>query len=202
MSNFLSIGRTLYPVNTLGPGNRYVIWVQGCPFSCKGCCSPDYIPFNMSRKILVDDLVNDIVSQDDIEGVTLSGGEPFAQPGALSLLIKKVKAQRPDLNFISFTGYSFEALTSKPQKELLNSLDLVITELFVEELNSEYGLRGSDNQQFIFLTDRLEPFREGIINGKKITETFILNEQVVQVGVMSESEKYYHQSLLEIFRKL
>jgi anaerobic ribonucleoside-triphosphate reductase activating protein len=202
LTNFLSIGSTLYPVSTLGPGNRFVIWVQGCPFNCKGCCSPDYIPFQNNKNTSVDSLADYIAALDGIDGVTFSGGEPFAQAPGLSLLIQKLKSKRPELNFISFTGFSFEALKSKAQKELLGLLDLVITELFVEEQNSEYGLRGSDNQKFIFLSDRLEPFREEIINGRKKTETFILNEQVVQVGVMSESERHYHQSLLEIIQTI
>jgi anaerobic ribonucleoside-triphosphate reductase activating protein len=198
----LNVSSYCQPVTTLGPGKRFALWVQGCPFTCSGCISPDYIPFKDANWLTVDSLANYIAAIDGIEGITLSGGEPFAQARALALLVKKLRDLRPDLNFICFTGYSIEALKSKHQKELLGLLDLVITELFVEELNSEYGLRGSDNQKFIFLSDRLEPFREEIINGKKKTETFILDDRVVQVGVMSDSERAYHKSILEIIRKL
>lgn len=202
MTNVLSIGSTLYPVTTLGPGNRFVIWVQGCPFNCKGCCSPDYIPFQNNKNTSVDSLADYIAALDGIDGVTFSGGEPFAQAAALSLLIKKVKSKRPDLNFISFTGYSFEALKSKAQKELRGLLDLVITELFVEELNTLNGLRGSDNQEFHYLTNRLDAFKFEIENNPKKIETIIQNGMITQIGIMNEIERKFNDDIIDIFTNL
>jgi len=199
---YLNLASHLYPVTTLGPGNRYAIWVQGCPFSCKGCCTPDYIPFTKASMIQVEELAHEILKKDSIDGVTLSGGEPFAQAEALSLLILHIKSQRPDMNFISFTGFSFEKLKSKEQIKLLGLLDLVITELFVEDLNTEFGLSGSENQKFIFLTSRLDAFREEIEKGKKKIQSFILNDQIVQVGIMSESERKYQETLFSALQDI
>jgi anaerobic ribonucleoside-triphosphate reductase activating protein len=198
----LNIAAYHYPVSTLGPGKRFVLWVQGCPFNCKSCISPDYIPFDENTRISIEGLANYISEIDGIDGITLSGGEPFSQAKNLTKLIKMLKGLNPKLNFICFTGYSFGALKSKAQKELLNVLDLVITELFIEELNSENGLRGSDNQNFIFLTDKLVRFKDEIENGKKKTETFIFKKNIVQVGIMSKSERSFHDSFLQIINSL
>lgn len=195
---YLNIASYYHPVSTLGPGKRFVLWVQGCPFNCMGCISPDYIPFNENNRISVKKLATHISEIDGIEGLTLSGGEPFAQAKSLALLIELLMELKPELNFICFTGYSFHSLKSKVHKSLLNLLDLVITELFIEELNSENGLRGSDNQKFIFLTDKLIDYRDEIENGKKETETFIFKNNIVQVGIMSKSERNFHNSLLQI----
>jgi anaerobic ribonucleoside-triphosphate reductase activating protein len=201
-TDYLNVASYFHPVKTLGPGNRFVLWVQGCPFNCKSCISPDYIPFNENTRISIEGLANYISEIDGIDGITLSGGEPFSQAKNLTKLIKMLKGLNPKLNFICFTGYSFGALKSKAQKELLNVLDLVITELFIEEMNSENGLRGSDNQNFIFLTDKLVRFKDEIENGKKKTETFIYKKNIVQVGIMSKSERSFHDSFLQIINSL
>lgn len=198
----LNIAAYQYPVSTLGPGKRFAIWVQGCPFNCKSCISPDYIPFEESNRVSIEGLATFISEIEGIEGITISGGEPFSQAQNLMKLIQMLKELKPNLNFICFTGYSFGALKSKAQKELLNVLDLVITELFIEELNSENGLRGSDNQKFIFLTDKLIDYRDEIENGKKKIETFIFKNNIVQVGIMSKTERDFHNSLLQIIQSL
>ena len=64
-------------VRFLGPGKRFGIWVQGCPFSCAGCCAPDSQPFDAGELFEIPAL-RDLVlkSRPQIEGITVSGGEP------------------------------------------------------------------------------------------------------------------------------
>ncbi|NEQ18844.1 MAG: radical SAM protein [Microcoleus sp. SIO2G3] len=35
------------PVSVLGPGQRAVIWVQGCRFACKNCIVPESWPLKV-----------------------------------------------------------------------------------------------------------------------------------------------------------
>ena len=58
----------------LGPGLRYVIWVQGCPFHCPHCETPEGRSFEPNTLIDVNALANDIISHQEIEGITISGG--------------------------------------------------------------------------------------------------------------------------------
>ena len=91
-----------------GPFNRYAIWVQGCPFRCKGCCNPHFLEFHTQNSYTVEQIVQDIQTQSDIEGITLLGGEPFAQASALALLAQAVHAL--GLGVIVFSGYTLAQL--------------------------------------------------------------------------------------------
>ena len=76
-----------------GPGNRAVIWTQGCQgMNCQGCWNPDTHDFNRTTETPVCSLVDWVLGIPGIEGVTFSGGEPFQQPGALHLFCTAVKA--------------------------------------------------------------------------------------------------------------
>ena len=66
-----------------GPGLRYVIFLQGCPLRCKFCHNPDTWEFNKGKVLSAEEVVEDILKYRNFiksGGVTLSGGEPLAQP--------------------------------------------------------------------------------------------------------------------------
>jgi anaerobic ribonucleoside-triphosphate reductase activating protein len=140
----------------LGPGTRAVLWVQGCPIGCKGCLVPELQPFDGGIEAETEQLARIILSAEDIDGITLSGGEPFCQAGALVDLINKVRSVR-DISVMSFTGYTLEQIMSakdQAQMKLLKCLDILVDGPYVETLHSDLRWRGSSNQQVRFLTDR------------------------------------------------
>ena len=140
----------------LGPGARFVVWVQGCPFSCDGCATPDAIPFEGGDEPDVEALAEEICACEAIEGVTFSGGEPMSQACALSTLVDRVRSRR-DLSFMSYTGYPYEDLLRRGtswQRELLRRLDLMVDGPYVRDRHTDLKWRGSDNQRIHFLTDR------------------------------------------------
>ncbi len=155
--NILSIAKN---VATLGPGNRYVIWVQGCPFNCKACITPEGIPLKINKLISIEDVASEIIKDSTITGLTFSGGEPFLQASKLTLLINKIKEFRTDLNYICFSGYIYKELIWEEATDLLKHLDLLIDGKYNEKLNNNLGLRGSSNQNLIFLTERLKSYEE------------------------------------------
>ena len=86
----MRIERAVNYVTTLGPGRRLCIWVNGCPRKCEGCVS--------QRLQLVDEgTENDIYeyffayNMESIDGVTVSGGEPFMQADELLKLVEYLK---------------------------------------------------------------------------------------------------------------
>jgi len=140
----------------LGPGIRFVVWVQGCPFSCDGCDTPDAIPFEGGEALRVDALAEEIRECEAIEGVTFSGGEPMSQARALSTLVDRVRAHR-DLSFMSYTGYEYEDLLRRGtlwQRRLLERLDFLVDGPYIRNRHTDLKWRGSDNQRIHFLTDR------------------------------------------------
>jgi anaerobic ribonucleoside-triphosphate reductase activating protein len=93
-----------------GPGNRAVVWTQGCDLGCGNCWNPEtHDPkggFDMPTK----DLVNWVLSIPDIEGLTLSGGEPLQQGYSVFCLVHDLKQACPRLSIGMFTGYSQKEL--------------------------------------------------------------------------------------------
>ena len=167
----------------LGPGLRYIIWTQGCLFHCANCLSPQSRPLDQGYLMEVDSIADDIISNQKIEGITISGGEPMIQAESLCQLLDKVKDKRPELTIISFTGFRKENLTAPAQIQLLNTIDLLIDGEYVDELNDGMGLRGSSNQRLHFMSNRLLPFKEELEHGKRVIEFHIQQDKIVAYGI-------------------
>lgn len=150
------VSRTLDQCGVLGPGHRAVIWVQGCPLRCVGCLAPETLPFDGGTVVPVADLASWLTGLADIEGVTFSGGEPFAQADALALLLDEVRAARPEFSAMSYSGFTYTALRhgTKGQLALLDRLDLLIDGPYQRGKHGDLRWRGSSNQRVIALTDR------------------------------------------------
>ena len=97
-----------------GPGERTVIWVQGCPHRCPGCFNPDAQAFVSQKIIKIDRLENQILKQKGIVGITISGGEPFSQAKALTELAKRMHKHK--LTVVCYTGYTLGKLRFSKQK--------------------------------------------------------------------------------------
>ena len=169
----------------LGPGLRYVIWTQGCPFHCEGCATPESRTKTHDKQVYITALAEDILARPSIEGVTISGGEPFLQAEALADFLDLVLAKRPELTVMLYTGFLREYLTWPKAQRLLGHLDLLIDGPYVKELNDNQGLRGSSNQQLHFLTPRLLPWKDELEHGKRKVEFHIVQGMVKAFGIPS-----------------
>ena len=56
------------------------------------------------------DLATWVIDNPVIEGITISGGEPFQQAPALELLLAIIKDARPELTVGIYTGYTLKEL--------------------------------------------------------------------------------------------
>jgi anaerobic ribonucleoside-triphosphate reductase activating protein len=149
----LNLARTIARSAANGPGERFVLWVQGCPLACVGCINPDTWSFQRRLVREVNQLVAEILTVDGIEGVTFTGGEPFMQARALAEVGRAVR--RAGLSVFVFTGYDREELASDTACDLLSVTDVLVTGRYVESARSnELPWRGSANQTVHFLTDR------------------------------------------------
>lgn len=149
----INVARWLPRSSVNGPGERFVLWVQGCPLHCPGCWNPDTWAFTPRRLMPVADLVARIAESQPIDGVTFSGGEPFAQARGLMVLAEHLRDL--GMSLMAFTGYELDELDGSEQKALLGLLDIVVTGRYVREVRSDGLLwRGSTNQRIHFLSDR------------------------------------------------
>ncbi|MBO3460158.1 radical SAM protein [Aetokthonos hydrillicola Thurmond2011] len=170
---------------TLGPGQRFVIWVQGCCFNCRGCVSPDWIPQTQATPIKPPELADAILSVPNTEGLTVSGGEPMLQAKALSELFDCLRQQR-DLSIICFTGFTLEQLQAKNEpaiNQILTDIDVLIDGQYIPELNDNKGWRGSSNQVVHFLTSRHLLEASLFTQQKRDVEIHMRNDAALMVGI-------------------
>ncbi len=167
----------------LGPGLRYVIWVQGCPFRCPHCETPEGRNFAPNILINVNELAQDIINRPKIEGITISGGEPMEQAELLANLLELVLAKRPELNVISYTGYQIEQLTKDDALRFISYLDVLIDGQYIHEKNDNLGLRGSSNQRVHFLTDRLACYAKMFTEDPRKIEIRFKGANVTVIGL-------------------
>ncbi len=154
-ADHLTVAETHPACRVLGPGTRYVVWVQGCPLSCVGCVSPQWIPFAGGRRMAVAELAEEIAAS-GADGLTLSGGEPFAQADALARLVTTVRAHR-DLSVLCYTGHTLEHLRRRDDagtRALLSEVDILIDGPYVSSRHRDLRWRASANQRVHDLTGR------------------------------------------------
>lgn len=140
--NYLNIGAFCRQTKVLGPGNHFVIWVQGCMKRCVNCGSPSWLSMKTKDLILPSELAKLILDSEQIEGLTISGGEPMLQAQNLNKLLDIIYGK--NLGVICYTGYTLEELTAWNDSDVnkfLSKIDLLIDGEYVEELNDNKGIR-------------------------------------------------------------
>ena len=170
----------------LGPGKRAAIWFQGCMRNCPGCMSPSSRPLNGGRETTVEKVVSAIISLENIEGITISGGEPFLQIDALYSLVKNIK-DKSNLSIIVYTGYTINALCELKNfkvEQLINGMiDILIDGEYVDELNDGVALRGSSNQTVHILSERYKGFEAIYTLKKRDAEILVSDKEIFFVGI-------------------
>lgn len=154
-NDYLHIAAYLPRSHANGPALRSVLWVQGCPFRCAGCFNPDFLPFAGGRKVAPRDVADWMLTESETEGVTFSGGEPFAQAGALAAVAERVRAAGKGV--LVFTGYDAVELQSSSNlgfRQLLEAADLLVAGRYRSEMPGRHALLASANQELVFLTQR------------------------------------------------
>lgn len=145
----MRIKHVCYPVRVLGPGSRVGIWVTGCSFGCPGCMSAelqDPMAGNELEPARIVQVIARMAGQ--VDGITISGGEPFDQPEELHRLVSLLCSQVTE-DIIIYTGYTLQQLRSRgcPDTDgVLAAIAVLIDGRYVEEQNDGQGLRGSSNQ--------------------------------------------------------
>ena len=137
-----------------GEGMRYVIFTQGCPHHCPGCHNPQTHSFDGGKLVSVNEILIDISkNRDYIDGITLSGGEPFCQSEQCSIIAEK--AHEMGLTVWCYTGYLFEELYRRHER-LLNHIDILVDGPFImEDRSLNLKFRGSKNQRIINVPESL-----------------------------------------------
>ena len=135
---------------TDGPGFRYTIFVQGCSHNCPGCHNPETHDPGGGTLHHAEDLIEAMGRDPMLSGVTLSGGEPFEQAGALLPVARA--AREKGLELAAYTGYLYETLLADTgdRRALLELCDVLIDGPYIDaKRNLDIRFKGSENQRII-----------------------------------------------------
>lgn len=179
--------RILYPVKTLGPGDRVGIWLCGCSHGCPGCSNPELWRreerFRITRERLLK-LVQSIAESSPVDGFTLTGGDPMEQAEELALLLPELRRISGDI--LVYTGYTLEelhALGSPAVESALRSISVLIDGEYVQERNYGLPLRGSDNQRIIYLDGAVRQQYEDYLRQGSAVQNFPAADGTISVGI-------------------
>jgi anaerobic ribonucleoside-triphosphate reductase activating protein len=125
-----------------GDGARYVVFVQGCSHHCDGCHNPETWDFDGGTEITPEELAADFKKRRLLDGITLSGGDPFFQEKECISLIDLL----PGVNVWVYTGFEYDQIR---YTELAKRANVIVTGKFVQELVCEGKMYGSTNQKII-----------------------------------------------------
>ena len=141
-------------MQVLGPGKRMEIWLHGCQRRCPGCIIETHNREEEPMLSLSVNVLMNYLSEDaEIEGVTISGGEPFLQADALLCFSKLLHEKH--FGIILYSGYTYQELQDLPLgKDVLAFVDVLVDGPYIQELDDGVAYRGSSNQKIYCFTDR------------------------------------------------
>lgn len=136
------------------------IFFSGCAHKCKECFNKEAQDFNFGNEFNeeVEDLFISYVSDPNVKGACLLGGEPFQQDLDILLrFVRRIKTETGKPVWI-WSGYTWDELISDTNKlKILENVDVLIDgrfELDKRDLKLKY--RGSSNQRVIDVRKSLE----------------------------------------------
>lgn len=126
-----------------GYGVRYVIFCQGCTHHCVGCQNPETWDPRGGKEISVEELSRDILKHKHIDGVTLSGGDPFFQQEECVSLLKLLPE---NLDVWIYTGFDYDDIK---HTQLAQMADYIVDGRFEPDKQVSGKMYGSSNQRII-----------------------------------------------------
>lgn len=155
-----------------GPGKRLLLFLQGCSIHCKGCINQHLWEFGVGKDITSEEVLK---LANDVEGITLHGGEPLDQSEGVLEIIKLFKANNKTV--ILFTGYKYKELNKKSQREAWKLSDLVVSGRYIEEKRNIYlQFRGSTNQR---VYRHNGPYKNYVLKDNSTVAIFRLNDREI-----------------------
>lgn len=157
--------RTLRPALHNGPGWRVALWLQGCSLRCTSrCLNPQFLS-PVGGLVYSLEAVQRAIAEtvkravDQVEGITILGGEPTDQAESLAVLLEWAQSQA--LGTMVYSGHTLEKLQCTHAvgiQRLLAATDLLVDGPYQpEHYQEDLAWRGSANQRILHLSNRYNP---------------------------------------------
>lgn len=183
----MQVDRLLFPVTALGPGNRLAMWMIGCHKRCKKCANPELQMFDKTKDISVEYLKNMIlkIGIERIDGITISGGEPFAQPFELKKFLQKISSKVEDI--LVFSGYTYEELLKIQDsnvQECFKYIGVLISGEYIDEKNdNKTALIASTNQKMYYFRENLRKKYKKYMDGGRQIQNVFWKDELMSIGI-------------------
>lgn len=146
-----------------GPGKRLLLFTQGCSIHCEGCVNSHLWNFGCGKDIAAAEILH-ICQYNNVDGITLHGGEPLDQAVGIFEIVKLLKDK--DYSVILFTGYAKKELRGQ-QVKVWDLADIVVSGRFSESKKNLYmQFRGSTNQRVYTHKGRYKGYKT--VDGKTV----------------------------------
>lgn len=153
-----------------GPGRRSAALFQSCPLRCRHCWVPHLHAEDAGVLVPVEQLADALLDPAyPRDGVSILGGEPFAQQEGLLALVEALRV-RGCPHILCYSGYTYEHLWRRARRQLpigavLDKINMLIDGPYVERLAGRAGpWTGSGNQRVIDLAATRRAGRVVLLN--------------------------------------
>lgn len=199
------VDRLYYPVTTLGPGERIVVWTCGCTKHCPGCANPELwearpeaaLPNERLAALLLD-----LAARTGAHRLTFTGGDPLEQADDLAEVLAAVRPAFDDI--LVYTGFVLENGTPplgggplspsgarwRLPAVLASLIDVIIDGPYVAALNDgRCGLRGSTNQRVIVRSPHLENLYHEEEKKPRRIQNAVFDGRALSIGIHGRPPK-------------
>ena len=170
-----------------GPGTRYVIFFQGCPFRCLYCHNPDTWQAAGGQLMTVNELLTGFEKNASFYkngGITASGGEPLQQLEFLTELFQKAK-EKGIHTCLDTSGAVYHPLKRKEYEVLLSYTDLVLLDIKHSDSLEHKKLTGHTNESVLGFATLLSELKiPMVIRHVLVPEITDTTEQLTGLGIL------------------
>ncbi len=197
----MMIDRIYFPVKSLGYGERVGLWTVGCPHRCYNCSNAELWDIDSTKEIPLNKIMDLILNIDkQVDGITITGGEPFIQYHELSKLVRLLNQVGVE-DILIYTGYTLNQLIEmniKDIDEILDSISVLIDGKYVDKLNDNKALRGSSNQNINILNPRFKRKYDYLQTQNRKVQNVFYSNKLMTIGIPNKNfRKNMNSKLLE-----
>lgn len=185
----MMVERLIYPVVSLGPGERLAIWTRGCDKACPGCANPELWAPDPDRELTPGQLLGAVkaaLGDKKPDGITITGGEPLWDPDALLCMLEALRTLSADI--LVYSGYTLKEIQARLGPERMGRLKslagvLIDGRYIAAENTPDCVLRGSKNQRLHYFNPAFKArYEEYLVKGRTLQQVYS-DDGFISVGI-------------------